>query len=101
MLQQAGTSEGVVEGAQDVLTTLKQQSQEVNRVLSLTKDGKEGKSNMGVSKGYLRREHNAFCGEDGVGTPDSIEYPGIDKKDKCKEAGKESRRKTAEVEAKE
>ena len=36
-----------------------------------------------------------------MGTPDSIEYPGIDKKDKCEEAGKESKRKTAEVEAKE
>ena len=60
MLLQAGTSEGVVEGAQDVLTTLKQQSQEVNRVLSLTEDGKEGKSNMGVSKRLFEARTQCF-----------------------------------------
>ena len=55
--------------------------------LSVTDDGKEGKSNMIASCGFLENELTQFSKEEGVTLADSVETLGVDLRTRVKKLG--------------
>ena len=68
----------VAEKAKKVMRKLKEEVVKEGLELSVTENGKEGKSKMIASCGYLENVLRNFSREDGVSLADSVETLGVD-----------------------
>ena len=94
-----GESEGVAEVAKKVLKKLREEVEKKGLKLSVTQDGKEGKSTMIASCGFLEDEMRQYSREEGVTIADSVEPLGVDLRTRVERLGakKKTRRKTCKV----
>ena len=81
---------------------MKKLKEEVRRkglTLSVTGNGKEGKSKVIASYGFLENELRRFSGEEGVTLADSVETLGVDLRTRGKRLGakEKARRKKCKV----
>ena len=68
----------VAEMAKKLMKILKEEVERKGLNLSVTEDGKEGKSKMIASCGFLEDELRQFSGEEGVTMADSVDSLGVD-----------------------
>ena len=68
-----GRNREVAEMAKKVMKKLKEEVEKKGLKLSVTEDGKEGKSTMIASCGFLVEELRQFSKEEGVTMTDSVE----------------------------
>ena len=76
--QVKGRNKGGGKGKKKVMRKLKEEVQKEGLELSVTENGKEGKSKMIASCGYLENELRNFSREDGVSLADNVETLGVD-----------------------
>ena len=85
-----GRNEEVAEMAKKVMKKLKEEVERKGR--SVTKNGKEGKSKMIASCGFLENQLRPFSTEEGVTLADSVETLGVDLSTREKKAGSEKKK---------
>ena len=73
--------------AKHVMKTPKEEVEKKGFKLSVTENGKEGKSKMIASCGFLENELSQFSKEEGVALPDSVETLGVDLRTRIKRLG--------------
>ena len=79
-----GKNKEVSEMAKYVMKKLKEEVEKKGLKLSVTENGKEGKSKMISSCGSLENELSQFSKEEGVTLADSVEKLGVDLKTRVK-----------------
>ena len=84
-----GRNKEVVEMAEKVTKKLKEEVAKKGLMLSVTENGKEGKSKIIASCGFLEEELRQFSKEEGVTLADSVETLGSE--NKSKKAGSKKR----------
>ena len=84
------------EMAKKVMKKLKEEVEKKGFKLSVTENGKEGKSNMIASCGFLEEELRQFSKEEGVTLADSVETLGVDLRTRERRLG--AKRKSEEEE---
>ena len=72
------TQKDVAETAEKVMQKLKEEVEKKGLKLSVTETGKEGKSKMIASCGFLENELSQFSKEEGVTLADSVKTLGVD-----------------------
>ena len=77
----------VAEMAKKLMKILKEEVERKGLNLSVTEDGKEGKSKMIASCGFLEDELRQFSGEEGVTMADSVDSLGVDLRTRVKILG--------------
>ena len=85
--------------AKTVMKKLKEEVEKKGFNLSVTENGKGGKSKMIASCGFLENELRQFSREEGVTLADSVETLGVDLRTKVKRLGakEKARRKKCNV----
>ena len=73
--------------SKNVMQKLKEEVEEQGLKLSVTENGKEGKSKMIASCGFLENELSQFSEEEGVTLSDSVETLGVDVRTRGKKLG--------------
>ena len=86
----------MAEMANKVTKKLKEELQKKGLKLSVTEYGKEGKSKMIASCGFLENELSQFSKEEGVTLADSVGTHGVDLRTRVKSSG--AKRKSEEEE---
>ena len=84
-----GKNKVVAEMAKKVMKKLKEEVEKNGLKLFMTEDGKEGKSKMIASCGFLENELRQFSREEGVTMADSMETLGVDLRRRIKKLGAE------------
>ena len=82
-----GRNKEVAEMAKKVMKKLKEEVEKKGLKLSVTENGKEGKSKMIASCGFLENEMRQVSKEEGVTLADSVETRGVDLRTKVKRLG--------------
>ena len=82
-----GRKKEVAEMAKTVMKKLKEELEKKGLKVSVTENGKEGKSKMIVSCGFLEKELSQFRKEEGVTLADSVETLGVDLRTRVKSLG--------------
>ena len=82
-----GKNNVVAEIAKKAMKKLKEEVERKGLKLSVTEDGKEGKSKMIASCGFLENELHQFNREEGVILADSVETLGVDLRTRLKRLG--------------
>ena len=90
----------MAEMAKKVMTILKDVERK-GLEWSVTDDGKEGKSNMIASCGFLEDELRQFSREEGVTMADSVDSLGVDLRTRVKKLGAKEKASNGEVEIEE
>ena len=93
-----GRNKESVEMAEKVVSKLKKKAEEKRQKLSISKNGKEGKSKMIASCRYLEEELRE-CSEKGVVVAESVATLGVDLRTQTKQLGakEKARRQTCDV----
>ena len=73
-----GKNKEVAEMAKKVMKKLKEEVEKKGLKLSVTENGKEGRSKMIASCGFLENEQSQFSKKEGVMLADSVETLGVD-----------------------
>ena len=89
-------NEEVAEMAKKVMKRLREEVEMRGLKLSVNENGKEGKSNMIASCGFLENELRQ-CSKEGVTMADSVETLGVDLRKKSQEVGCERNSEEEEV----
>ena len=89
-----GERRDIAELAKKVMKKLKEEVEKKSHKMSVTENGKEGKSTMIASCRFLENELRQFSREEGVTLADSVETLGVDLRTRVKKAG--SKRKSKE-----
>ena len=94
-----GKNKEEAEMAKKVMKKLKEEVEKKGIKLSVTENGKEGKSKMIASCGFLKNELSQFSKEEGVTLADSVETLGVDLRTRVKRLGakEKARRKKCKV----
>ena len=94
-----GTNKVVAEMARKVMKKLMEEVERKMLKLSVTEDGKEGKSKMIASCGFLESELRQFSREEGVTMADSVDTLGVELRTRVKKVGakEKARRKKCRV----
>ena len=79
--------------AKTVMKKLKEELEKKGFKLSVTENGKEGKSKMIVSCGFLEKELSQFRKEEGVTLADSVETLGVDLRTRVKSLGAKEKKR--------
>ena len=89
----------MTEMAKKVMKILKEEVERKGLELSVTDDGKEGKSKMIASCDFLEDELRQFSREEGVTMADSVDSLGVDLRTRVKKLGakEKARRKKCRV----
>ena len=89
----------VAEMAKKVMKKLKEEGERKVLKLSVTENGKEGKSKMIASCGFLENELRQYSKEEGVTMADSLKTLGVDLRTRVKKLGakEQARRKKCKV----
>ena len=82
-----GRKKEVAEMAKTVMKKLKEELEKKGLKLSVTENGKEGKSKMIAASGFLEKELSHFRNEEGVTLADSVETLGVDLRTRVKSLG--------------
>ena len=82
-----GRNKDVAEMAKKVMKKLKEEVEKKGLKLSVTENGKEGKSKMIASCGFLENELSQFSKEEGITLADSVETLGVDLRTRIKRLG--------------
>ena len=77
----------VAEMAKKVMKKLKEEVERKGLKMSVTEDGKKGKSKMIASCGFLENELRQFSREEGVTLADSVDTLGVDLRTRIKSVG--------------
>ena len=90
----------IAEMAKKAMKKLKEEVEKKGFKLSVTENGREGKSKMIASCGFLENELRQFSGEEGVALADSVETLGVDLRTRVKWLGakEKARRKKVQCE---
>ena len=78
--------------AKKVMKKLKEEEEKTGLQLSVTESGKEGKSNMIASCGFIGNEHSQFSKEGGVTSAESVKTLGVDLRPRVKKLGAKEKR---------
>ena len=94
-----GRNEEVAETAKNVMKKLKEEVEKKGLKLSVTENGKEGKSKMIASCGFLENQLRQFSREEAVTLAESVETLGVDLRTRMKRLGakEKARRKKCMV----
>ena len=94
-----GRNKEVAEMATKVTEKLKEEVEKKGLKLLVTENGKEGKSKMIASCGFVEKELSQFSKEEGVTLADSVESLGVDLRTRVKRLGvnEKARRKKCKV----
>ena len=91
----------MTEMAKKVMKILKEEVERKGLKLSVTQDGKEGKSKMIASCGFLEDELRQFSREEGVTMADSVDSLGVDLRTRVKKLGAKEKASNGEGEIEE
>ena len=83
----------MAEMAKTVMKKLKEELEKKGLKLSVTENGKEGKSKMIASCGFLEKELSQFRNEEGVTLADSVETLGVDLRTRVKRLGAKEKKR--------
>ena len=83
--------------AKKVMKKLKEEVEKKGLKMSVTENGKEGKSKMTASCGFLQNELRQFRREEGVTLAFCVETLGVDLRTRVKRLGAKEKSKEAEV----
>ena len=88
-----GRNKEVAEMAKKVMKKLKEEVEKKGLKLSVTEDGKEGKSTIIASCGFLKDEMRQFSREGGVTVADSVEPLGRRPENESQKVGNEKKKR--------